>query len=59
MTACSQEKADRFQAELRMRYTSETTWQREASKLRDDLMEAAGDGPENQFKDVQGDENTN
>jgi len=36
----AQEKADRFQAELRMRYTSETTWQREASKLRDDLMEA-------------------
>eukprot|EP00435_Cladocopium_sp_Y103_P058148 s167_g20.t1 len=36
----AQEKADRFQAELRMRHSSETTWQREASKLRDDLVEA-------------------
>lgn len=36
----AQEKADRLQAELRMRHSSETTWQREASKLRDDLVEA-------------------
>lgn len=38
---------------LEARHSSETTWQREASKLRDDLVEAAGAGPD--LEQVQGD----